>query len=356
MSILDWFKRTPQVERRSVGSGYTAEILRMREAHISGRTGLGELTGTVATCTALWERGFMIADVTGTDLLDRRTMAAIGRALAVRGEFVGLIREDRIVSASDWDCRTRDGIPVAYRLSVPEAGGGVSLTALAGEVVHIRINADPAAPWLGVSPLRCASLSANLLRAVETALGEAFENMPLGSQIVPFPETPETDMTTIGRSFRGQRGRVLLRESVVVSAAGGPAPQSDWRPADLTPDLEKALPVATLEAARSSIAMAYGVNVGMFSPDLQGPASREHQRFLATWTLQPVAELIAEEASQKLGSDVKIDVHRPLQSFDAGGSARAVSTLVEAAAKAKEAGLDPAIVAAAYRRMDWQDS
>lgn len=356
MGIMDWFRRSQPIEKRSAGSGFTAEVMRLRESYISGRTGLGELTGTVATCVSLWERAFAIADVEGSDLMSRRVMSAIGRALAVRGEYVGLIREDRIVPASDWDVRTRDSLPVAYRLTIPEAGGGVSMTALAGEVVHIRINADPAAPWLGVSPLRTASLSANLLHAVETALGEAFESMPFASQIVSVPESPETDLTTIGRSFKGQRGGVLLRESVTVSAAGGPAPQSDWRPADLTPDLEKALPVATLEAARSSIAMAYGVNVGMFSPDLQGPASREHQRFLATWTLQPVAELIAEEASQKLGSDVKIDVHRPLQSFDAGGSARAVSTLVEAAAKAKEAGLDPAIVAAAYRRMDWQDS
>ncbi|MFZ5693300.1 MAG: hypothetical protein ACOY5F_18870 [Pseudomonadota bacterium] len=351
---MDWFRRSQPIEKRSAGSGFTAEVMRMREAYISGRTGLGELTGTVATCVSLWERAFMIADVEGTDLLDRRTMAAIGRALAVRGEYVGLIRDDRIVPASDWDCRTRDSMPVAYRLSVPEAGGGVSMTALAGEVVHIRINADPAAPWLGVSPLRCASLSAGLLYAVESALGETFQNAPIGSQVVPFPESPETDLTTIGRSFKGQRGGVLLRESVNVSAAGGPAPQADWRPSDLTPDLQKAIPVAALESARASIAMAYGVNAGMFASDLQGPASREHQRFLATWTLQPVAELIAEEASAKLGSTIKIDVHRPLQSFDAGGSARAVATLVEAAARAKESGLSDATVAAIMARMDWE--
>lgn len=355
MGIMDWFRRSQPIEKRSAGSGFTAEVMRMREAYISGRTGLGELTGTVATCVSLWERAFAIADVEGSDLLDRRTMAAIGRALAVRGEYVGLIRENRIVPASDWDCRTRDSEPVAYRLSVPEAGGGISMTALAGEVVHIRINADPAAPWLGVSPLRCASLSANLLHAVETALSETYQNMPFGSQVVPFPESPETDLTTIGRSFKGQRGGVLLRESVTVSAAGGPAPQSDWRPSDLTPELRKAVPVEVFAAARDAICNAYGVLPSWLVAEGQGPAIREAQRNLATWHLQPIAELVAEEASAKLGSAVTIDVHRPLQSFDAGGSARAIAGLVGAMAQAKEAGLPPEALAAAFRRLDWQE-
>jgi hypothetical protein len=109
MGILDLFRRAaPAVEKRSSGSGYTAEIMRAREAYISGRTGLGELTGTVSSCVALWQNGFAIAEVSGTDMLDRRTMAMIGRALAVRGEFVALIDGDTLVPASDWDVRTRN--------------------------------------------------------------------------------------------------------------------------------------------------------------------------------------------------------------------------------------------------------
>ncbi|WP_159727175.1 phage major capsid protein [Methylosinus sp. Ce-a6] len=61
---------------------------------------------------------------------------------------------------------------------------------------------------------------------------------------------------------------------------------------------------------------------------------------LAQWTLQPVAELVAEEASAKLGGKVTIDLTRPLQAYDAGGRARALATLVQAAAQAKEAGID----------------
>jgi hypothetical protein len=57
---------------------------------------------------------------------------------------------------------------------------------------------------------------------------------------VPMPETPETDLADIVRGFRGSRGKVLVRESVTVAAAGGPAPAQDWRANDLTPDLSKA--------------------------------------------------------------------------------------------------------------------
>ena len=49
--------------------------------------------------------------------------------------------------------------------------------------------------------------------------------------------------------------------------------------------------------------------------------------------LQPIAVLLAEEATAKLGSEVAIDVMRPLQAFDAGGRARALATVVEAMAR-----------------------
>jgi phage portal protein BeeE len=350
--VLKTLKRifSPPTETRSAGSGFTAEVMRFREAYISGRTGLGELTGTVSSCVALWQNGFALAQVGGTDLLDRRTMAMLGRSLALRGEFVALIDGDQLVPASDWDTRTRNSQPIAYRLSIPEAGGGRSMTALAGEVLHIRINADPAAPWLGVSPLRTASLSAGMLHAVETALSEVFATAPLGSLVVPMPENPDVDNTAIANSFVGRRGRVLLRESVAVTAAGGPTPQTDWRPSDLTPNLEHAMTKETLDAARDSIFAAYGVLPGLFNSATTGPMVREAQRHLAQWALQPLAELLAEEASEKLGGAVSIDTMGPSQAFDAGGSARAFATLVQGLAMAKDAGVD---AKAALAMLDW---
>lgn len=348
-----WPWRRDKTEKRASGSGFTADILAARESYISGRRGIAELTATAQSCVSLWEGGFALADVDGTDLLDRRSLALIGRSLALRGEAVFLIRESGLVPCSDWDLSTRDGKPRSYRVSISEAGGGRNETALAAEILHVRIGCDPAAPYYGTAPLRRASLTAGMLDAVESALTEVYEQSPIGSLIVPFPETAATDMTALGRSFRGQRGRVLLRESVHVTAAGGPAPAADWRPADVSPDIEKTMSIETLAAARDAICGAFGVLPSWFSAQGQGPAIRECQRQLAQWTLQPIAMLLAEEASEKLGTTVKLDVLRPLQAFDAGGRARALGAIVQALAQAKEAGIASSDISDAWSLVAW---
>lgn len=355
MSILDFFRRKPAIETRSSSSGFTAEILAAREAYISGMSGVGELTAAVQSCVSLWEGAFALGDVAGTDMLDRRTLAMVARSLALRGEFVALIGDRRLIPAADWDLSTRDGEPKAYRLSISEAGGGRTMTALAAEVVHFRVGADPVQPWTGIAPLRRARLTAGLLQAIETALAEVYDNAPLGSLIVPFPESSETDLETLGRGFRRRRGRVLLRESVSVTAAGGPAPNTDWKPADVTPNLQPAMPLEAWQAARGSILSSFGVLPALLSDAAQGPLVREAQRHLYGFVLQPIAMLIGEEAGRKLGSDVMVDLMRPAQAFDAGGRARAMATIVQALVQAKEAGLEPAALNAALTTVNWGD-
>lgn len=350
--MLNWFRRKPKEETRSSASGFTAEIMAARELYISGRRGIAELTATAQSCVSLWEHGLSMADVDGTTLLDPVALALAGRSVALRGEAVFLIRDDGLVPCSDWDLRTRNAKPTAYRVSVSEASGGRTETALAGEVLHLRIGCDPVAPYYGTAPLKRASLTSGLLNAIETALSEVFENAPLGSQVLPMPEQPDTDMETLGRGFRGKRGRVLLRESVNVTAAGGPAPQTDWRPSDMSPDLQRAMTKETLDAARDAVLMAFGVLPGLTNPATTGPLVREAQRHLAQWTLQPVAVALAHEASDKLGNPVTIDTMRPLQAFDVGGRARALAGIVQAMAAAKEAGVDPG---KALELVDWQD-
>lgn len=357
--MLGWLKKVfggDHMEKRASASGFTHEVMAARESYISGRRGIAELTATAQTCVSLWENGLSMADVDGTDLLDRRTLAIAGRSAALRGEAVFLIRDDGLIPASDWELKTRNGRPTAYRLSISEAGGGTSQTALAGEVLHLRIGADSVTPYYGQAPLKRSSLTAGMLQAVESALAEVFEHAPLGSQIVPYPESPDTDLEALGRGFRGRRGRVLLRESVNVSAAGGPAPASDWKPQDVSPDLERTMSLQTLQAAREAVCGAFGVLPSLFDRNTTGPLVREAQRHLAMWTVQPIAMLLAEEASDKLGTTVRIDTVRPLQAFDAGGRARALATIVEAMAKAKEAGLAPGDVGAALRLVDWHEN
>lgn len=345
------FNRKPKLERRS-GSGFTAEVMLARASYIGGRSGLGELTATAQTCIGLWENSFAIAQVEGTELLRPRDLALIGRALALRGEAVLLIDDDRLIPCCDWALSTRDAKPKAYRVTIPDVGGGRSQTALAPEVLHIVTGADMTAPYAGQSPLRRATITAGLLHVLESALNEVYEHGPLGSQVVPFPESPETDNDALSRGFRGRRGAVLLRETVNVTAAGGPTPQTDWSPNTITPDLSKAMTVEHVAAARDAIAGAFGVLPGLLNPQTTGPLVREAQRHLVQFVLQPIAEVVAQEASEKFGGKVALDLVSPLQAFDQGGRARAFATMTEGLTSAKAAGLSPEAIKVALQFID----
>lgn len=339
-------------ETRSSDTGYTTQVMQARAEYITGFDGVAELTGTVQGCVSLWEGGLSLADVDGTDLLTPVHLALAARSLALRGESVFYVTDDRLIPASDWDLTTRLSRPVAYRLGLPDTGGDKSITALAAEVLHFKIGADVTMPYVGQSPLRRARLTAGLLQTVETALSEVFANAPLGSSVIPFPEAPDQDMSDLARGFRSFRGKVLVRESVNVTAAGGPAPQTDLKPSDVSPDLSKAMTRETLAAARASIEMCYGVLPGLSNTATTGPMVREAQRHLAQWALMPVAAMIGQEASEKLGSKITLDVMRPMQAWDQGGRARAFSAIVQTLALAKEAGIDPA---QALKLVDWND-
>ena len=64
---------------------------------------------------------------------------------------------------------------------------------------------------------------------------------------------------------------------------------------------------------------------------------------------------MAQEATAKLGQAVTVDTIRPLQAFDAGGRARALSAIVKTMAEAKEAGIPPGDLAGAMRMVDWKE-
>lgn len=63
--------------------------------------------------------------------------------------------------------------------------------------------------------------------------------------------------------------------------------------------------------------------------------------------------LLAEEATNKLGEPVMVDVLRPVQAFDVGGRARALATIVKAMAEAKAAGVEGADFDKALTLVNW---
>lgn len=355
MGLMELFRRkAPAIETRAVQPGYTASLMAAREAWISGASGLAEMTAAVQASVSLWEAGLSLSDVRGTDMLDRRTMALIARALALRGECLFLIRH-QLIPCTDWDLSTRYGQPRAYRVGLPEIGGGRNETALAGEVLHFRIGCEAATPWAGSAPLSRARLSAGLLDQIITAMRDVFRDAPIGSQIIPVPEGSADDMAELRTAFKGRRGAALVIEGVAASTAAGMNPNIGKSPDQLSPDLSRTLADKLLSEAKGEIHAVFGILPGLVNPATTGPMVREAQRHLAQLVLQPIANLVAEEASDKLGGPVTIDVVRPMQAFDHGGKARALGAMLQAMATAKEAGLDGATVQDALTFIDWSE-
>jgi hypothetical protein len=65
-----------------------------------------------------------------------------------------------------------------------------------------------------------------------------------------------------------------------------------------------------------------------------------------------IAALLAEEATDKLGSAVTIDLLRPLQAYDSGGRARAMLSVVQALAAAKAGEVSNADLDTAFDLVD----
>ena len=87
----------------------------------------------------------------------------------------------------------------------------------------------------------------------------------------------------------------------------------------MTPDIQGMVPLESLQAARAGVLTAFGVLPVLFMDAAQGPLVREAQRHLCQWTLQPLAMLLSEEATEKPGAPVMIDTLRSMQAFDVGG-------------------------------------
>src|SRR5699024_11132775 len=210
--------------------------------------------------------------------------------------------------------------------------------------------------WRGTSPLSRAPLSGGLLAVVEGVLSDTYDSAPIGSQIVTTPEDPEDENGTIGASFRGKRGRVLLRETSAILAAGGPTPQSDWSPRDMTPDIARAGLPASHALTRSGLVSCFGVLPALLDPQASAQAIREAQRHLAQWTLQPIAGRMGDEITAKTGQKTTVDVVQAVHAYDGAGRARALATTIDALAAAKEAGIPIETVLAMQSAGNWDQS
>jgi len=87
-------------------------------------------------------------------------------------------------------------------------------------------------------------------------------------------------------------------------------------------------------------------------PQTTGPLVREAQRHLVQFVLQPIAEVVAQEASEQLEGEGRSRSCEPASSLRPRRRARAFATMIEGLSNAKAAGLTPAQVQAALTFID----
>lgn len=296
-------------KRRETRASYTDAYTSLLIAAADGEDapkGNAHLTAAVEAAAGLWARAFACADVSpDVAALDPVTLARIARSLIVSGESLHLIDTEtgalRLLPIGDCDVSGQSPNPATWRYKGTLYGPDGSLTVhrRAASIVHIRYSEDPSRPWRGVGPLVRAGLSADLLSAMETRLGQ--EASAKSAYVVPSPVDGEDDSTDELRDGIGSaKGGVRVVETMATGWGDkGAAPFSDWMQSRIgfhPPDV--------LRALRSDVGMAVaeacGVPSALIDPGADGTAQREAWRRFAHGSVAGVARIAARELAAKL--------------------------------------------------------
>ena len=284
------------------------------------------------------QAAFAMADIEPEELRPTLTPAVLG----------GMAQELSLKGNSVWDIQVHEGDAFAsltactvenitgppderawiYQVELQGPSEDQSLIRLSGDVVHARVNADPRKPWQGYSPLALAGVSARLLANVELRLSEE-ANARVG-YLLNYPDG--TSDATIG-GIRGDvgtmRGGVMLAETGGAGfRAGLPGGNpSDWRKTRLGAEIPATSLQAHTEAVRDILGAMRVPAVLLLGGD--GASYREGYRQFLTMGVNPMAAVVAEELSRKLGVSVEFNFRR-LAAADIASRARAMGVMVTA--------------------------
>ena len=347
-----------KTESRSTGGGYEASLLAAFEANAAG--GSAATVGATAALEAasgLVARCLASAAVEGPDNLAAAVTAPVlaqtGRSLIRAGESVHAIRVDpetgavRLAVAGHVDVYGGpDPATWTYRLSeYGPSGTGHRLVDGAG-VVHCRYLVDPVRPWCGVGPLQAARIAGRLSAEVGNALADG-ESGPRGN-LLPLPvDGDDPTVTELKADIRTLRGRLAFVESTQTMHAGAPgsAPRGDWKTERIGAS-PPAGEVTLLERSFVEVLAACGVPPALFGAGGDGTGQRESFRRFLHATLQPLAALVSDELSAKMGAPLALNLDR-LFAADLAGRARAFQSMTGA-------GMDPGKAAALAGLMEFE--
>ena len=216
-----------------------------------------------------------------------------------------------------------------YRLTISGPTGTYVRRVSADSVLHPRINADPATPYRGQSPVTLAALSSGLAAHIERSLKrEAASN---SGYVIPAPidGLSEPDLKALKGDIKSLQGRTALVPNMqrAWSDSGVGPGTSNWRAQRIGSDPPESL-VNLRSSAALAVLAACGCPPELFTGDADGTARREAWRVFLHGTLSGAGDVVAAELTEKLEQEVTLNFDR-LYASDIQGRGRAYRSMVK---------------------------
>ena len=294
-------------------SGTDALLTALDTYYAAGGQGNVNQTAAVEFALGLIARAFMMGEVIpAIPGLDPLTLSMLARELVALGNAVRQIDinrstgDFRLLPVADWKI-TGDVAPETWRYAIEQARPGdddpARQNVAAAGIVHVRYMPRPGAPWLGISPLVAAVVTAQQLAKSDKSL-EYEAGIPVGN-LLPIPDgVSDAAKAGIQNALANGKGKITPVETTAGGYGQGnlAAPKSDYDQKRFGP----LIPATSLDLRdRSALAIlaAMGIPPTLFTS--QGTALRESYRNFFTGTVEPLGALIAAELSEKLGQSIE---------------------------------------------------
>jgi len=352
-----WSKPVPAAvtERRN----YTGSLIAALEGGASGPSTRAPLkTAALEAAAGLYARCLAAAIVRADDDIARAVtpacLALIARNLIRRGEDCHLIEVRRgrlrLLPVGFWYVHGDSPDPDSwhYRATAYGPSGSRHEMRSAASVLHCRYSVDSARPWLGVPPWSWAGDTGAGIAGLDKMLADKAA-APHGT-LLGLPESPEVDAEGEVRpmdAFRADlgkaSGKTLIMEYTGQQGQDAPGGGRGSRYEQIGFGFPAELIDALRTATGHAILAACGVPPGLFTATGDGSAQREAFRRFLHSGLRAVARLIEQELSDKLDTEIRLDLSE-IHAADIAGRARAFASLVKAELTPQDAALNTGIL------------
>ena len=309
-----WSKR----EVRESDGAFTDAVLRAIESEAAGTAVDNASTAAVEAAAGALSRAFSGATVEGPEWAQMAVtgdvLALMGRDLVRRGEVLHAIRMQggmvRLIPCSSWHWEGGHD-PSTWTVRATAYGPSTSTTwkLPRSSVVFIRWGGEAGSPYVGKGPLSFASTTAKLGAMTERSLADEAAG-PL-AQLLGVPSDggdggDDDPLAALKTDIARARGKAAFLETVSGGWGEGrdAAPRRDWVASRLGPNPPAAL-VELRQAAFAATLAACGSSVALFD-DSDGTSKREGLRQWFMGTTRPLAHLVEQELSTKLGAEIKL--------------------------------------------------